>query len=371
MKNVLHIVHTSKMSGAEKVALLLCKNVKATNNYIVCGGNPLKDIYVDNNIKAYAIEYKKSILNTIKELNKIVKTNKIDIIHAHDNRASVYSLILKLVYGYKRVKIVSHIHNSYPWLVKKININKFIDIMTRNKYDFNICCGDTVLKYYLDNAKYISNKKIDSISNCLDTDTVTINEENEIKYFKKYNNIPEDKFIFGFIGRITEQKGLIPFVRKLAEKSELFKDSCFLIIGCGEQEEKLKSLIKNYDIEDLFVFTGYKNDTKDFYKVIDCFFLPSLYEGLPMVLLEAMSYKRAIVSMNVGSIAEVINNKTGVLVDRGNYDKFIEELIKIKNDYTKIGELGKNAYSYIKKNYDISIQAKHVEDLYNKLSKEV
>lgn len=371
MKNVLHIVHTSKMSGAEKVALLLCKNVKSTNNYIVCGGSPLKDIYAGNNIKAYAIDYKKSILNTIRELNNIVKTNEIDIIHAHDNRASIYSLILKRIYRYRKIKIVSHIHNSYPWLAKKININKFIDRITRNKYDFNICCGDTVLKYYLENTKYISNEKIKSIPNCLDTNTVTISEDEEIREFKKCNDIPEDKFVFGFIGRITKQKGLIPFVHKLAEKSEVFKDSCFLIVGVGEQEEELKSLIKNYGIEELFIFAGYKNETKNFYKVIDCFFLPSLYEGLPMVLLEAMSYKRAIISMNVGSIAEVINNRTGVLITKGNYNKFVEELIKIKGEYERISELGKNAHRYIKENYDISIQAKQVEDLYNKLSKEV
>ena len=56
-----------------------------------------------------------------------------------------------------------------------------------------------------------------------------------------------------------------------------------------------------------------------FYPIIDVFFLPSLYEGLPMVLLEAMAFKKAIVSMNVGSISEVIKNgKTGMLIENQN-----------------------------------------------------
>ena len=73
-------------------------------------------------------------------------------------------------------------------------------------------------------------------------------------------------------------------------------------------------MIENLDmgklkLEDIFILTGFQEKVNVFYQIIDVFFLPSLYEGLPMVLLEAMAFKKAVISMNVGSISEVIKNK--------------------------------------------------------------
>ena len=86
-----------------------------------------------------------------------------------------------------------------------------------------------------------------------------------------------------------------------------------------------------------------------------------------MAILEAMAYKKAIVSMDVGSISEVINEDTGILVRNQNYSKFINS-IKILKDNTKlINKYGENAYKYVKEKFNIDIYVDKIEKLYGEL----
>ena len=87
-----------------------------------------------------------------------------------------------------------------------------------------------------------------------------------------------------------------------------------------------------------------------FYPIIDVFFLPSIYEGLPMVLLEAMAFKKAVVSMDVGSINELVTKETGVLVRAGAYKEFIDKLEKVKNNKNIAEKYSINGYNFVQKN---------------------
>lgn len=141
----------------------------------------------------------------------------------------------------------------------------------------------------------------------MDIEGITKVDDIEIEKVIKQYDIPKDKKILGFIGRLSEQKGILPFINEFAKQKDNFKDCKVLLVGDGDQEEKVKALLKDLDIEDMFILTGFQEDVYKFYPIIDVFFLPSLYEGLPMVLLEAMAFKKPIVSMDVGSINEIIN----------------------------------------------------------------
>lgn len=83
-----------------------------------------------------------------------------------------------------------------------------------------------------------------------------------------------------------------------------------------------------------------------------------------MVLLEAMAFKKPIVSMSVGSISEVINNDTGILVNSGDYDKFINELIKIKNNKELSIICGDNAFKIVEEKFSIKNYVKEILNVY-------
>ena len=363
MKKCLHVLPMDKLSGAEKMSLLICKNLKEYEPVVVCGGDNLKSIFEAEGIKTYAINFQRNgILQNAKAVSDIVNAEEIDIIHAHDNTASIVSYISKIRYRLN-CKLISHIHNCYPWL-KSFNKNKMIDSIFRRKYDFNITCGKLVYDFYRKHTSYINSNNTKILSNAIDISDINKRNNREKNELLQKFNIPINKKIIGFVGRISEQKGILPFVKNLNNYKDKFEDCIFLMIGSGDQDDEVKQLVEEYNMKKLFIFTGHQDNIYDFYPIIDVFFLPSLYEGLPMVLLEAMSFKKPVVSMNVGSIHEVIKDN-GYLIETNNYIDFIDKLEALKNEDEKRVEFGKNSFNIIKDNFDIVKYCSDLENIYN------
>lgn len=366
MDKCLHILPMNKISGAEKMALLICKNLKEYEPIVVCGGEVLRKVFSENNIPAYKVDFsKKNILTALKDIDAVIKAHDIKIIHAHDNTASIYGYLVKKIYK-DDVKVISHIHNCYPW-VKDGGINKKIDKFIRKKYDYNIACGSTVYKYYKENTDYFEEDKISILSNAMDIKEIEQYKfENEEELRKEFN-LPRNKKILGYIGRLDEQKAILPFIKALSPHRDRFHDSKILMIGNGYEEQEVKKLVEELKLQDLIVLTGFQNNTYRFYPLMDLFFLPSKYEGLPMVLLEAMAFKKPIVSMNVGSIEEVLGDERGKLIEPGHYEGFIKALIILKDNEGLRKKYGEAGYRYLKENYEIVKYVHRLEGIYRRV----
>ena len=363
----LHVLPMNNLSGAEKLTLILCKNMKEYKPIVVCGGNELKSIFENEGIQTYVIDFaNNNIIKSTKQLKNIVKEQDIKIIHAHDNNASVTSYIAKKLYNLN-VKVISHIHSCYPWLEGKTKTKK-IDTFFRKRYDHNIACGKLVYDYYTKHTNYINNENTTILSNAIDIDEIKKYADINIDDIYLDFNIPKDKIILGFIGRLAEPKGIIPFLNKLSNYKDRFEDCIFLLVGDGPQEIEVKELIKKLGLEDLFIFTGHQDNVYRFYPIIDIFFLPSIYEGLPMVILEAMSFGKPIISMDVGSINEVIRDDyNGSLIRDNDLDKFINTLCNLKHNSKKRSMYSYNATKTIESNYNINVYNKNISNLYDRM----
>ena len=361
----LHILPMDKLSGAEKLVLILCKNMKNYEPIVICGGDTLSNVFKENGIESYSMNFSiKNINYTLSQIKRIIKENEIKVIHAHDNNASINALLAKKIFGLN-VKIISHIHSCYPWL-SSTNKNKIIDYLFRKRYDHNIACGSTVYDFYRENTYYVNQNNTSSLSNAIDVSEIDNIKEDTSQIYNQYN-IPKDKIILGYVGRLIELKGIIPFIKKVKENEDKFQDCRILLVGDGPQEKEIKSLIKELNLEYLFILTGFQSNTYKFYPIIDIFFLTSKYEGLPMVILEAMTFEIPIVSMNVGSINEVVKNDyNGYLVSPQDYDEFLEKLLELKENKKRIEDYGKKSREIIEKNYNIDDYVKKVINIYDK-----
>ena len=349
------------------MALLMCSNLKKYQPIVVCGGESLKKAFDDKGIDTYALSFgKKDLLKTLRSLKSLIKEKNIEILHCHDNTASLYGYMLKKIYMLD-IKVISHIHNCYPW-IKAGGINKKIDGIFRPKYDFNITCGRRVYDFYDKYAPYFNKNKAESLSNAMDIDGITNINFNDVENVRNEFNIPKDKKILGFIGRLSEQKGILPFINEFAKHKKKFQDCKVLLVGNGEQEKQVKELIKQLKIEEYFILTGFQDNIYKFYPIVDIMLLPSLYEGLPMVLLEAMAFKKIVISMNVGSISEVIkDNYNGILVNKNEYNQFIKKIYGLKEQQEFKKFIGKNAYYTIRNNYSIDKYINRLEAIYNEI----
>ena len=108
------------------MALLICSNFNEYEPIVICGGDTLKKVFNNNNINSYSLSFSKTkMFKTLSSMKKIIKQNDVNILHCHDNTASLYGYLVKKLYKLD-VKIISHIHNCYPFL-KEEGINKKID----------------------------------------------------------------------------------------------------------------------------------------------------------------------------------------------------------------------------------------------------
>lgn len=151
----------------------------------------------------------------------------------------------------------------------------------------------------------------------------------------------ENTFYFGCIGRFSQEKGqlFLPEIAKLLAEKQL--DFKILLAGKGPLEKELQLKIKETGTESYFEFLGFVRHSKDFMETIDCLLIPSLWEGLPTVAIEAMASSKAVVAFNVAGNPEVVrNNETGTTVAAYDVQLFAEAMTCLPEDVAKARNMG-------------------------------
>lgn len=157
----------------------------------------------------------------------------------------------------------------------------------------------------------------------------------------------DGKIVISFIGRLIETKGIKYFIKAidLLERDD-FK---VLIVGDGVEYKKLINLAKNLNLQNKIIFTGFRRDIPDILSVTDIFVLPSLSEGLPIALLEAMASECACVVTDIG--LPVKNRETGLVVPPENPSEIAKAIDNLLNDHRLTENLKKNARKYVEENH--------------------
>ena len=195
-----------------------------------------------------------------------------------------------------------------------------------------------------------------------------ITKINEIKSFKKKYKIDKKTLVYGTIARLVKQKSLdtlLDSFKKLKENNN--KKIVLIIVGSGPLKLQLKNYSKNIGIESSVIWIDYIEDVSLFYQSIDIFCLSSLYEGLGLVLLEAMAHKKPIISSNVSAIPEIVTNKQNGLLFKAKDSQLMfqamEKLFnkKIRNKY------GLNGFEKIKTQFTTQKTFEETDKIYKSL----
>ena len=163
----------------------------------------------------------------------------------------------------------------------------------------------------------------------------------------KQKNIKKDGLVhFLFLGLICDNKGIFDVLKTLEEHKNYLQGKIVLHVGGNGQTERLKSTIKQHNLEDLVVFEGWVDKDKKQYllNLADVYLLPSYIEGVPISILEAESYHKPVITTNVGGIPSIVKNHvTGIFVNPGNTEdifKAIKCMTENKNLRRQYGEAG-------------------------------
>ena len=290
----------------------------------------------------------------------LVTKNDINIIQTHGYKESVSGFFLKKIckkpwigfaHGYTNENIKVRLYNK-------------LDSLALRAPDIVVTVSNS-LKNFLANSG-ISERKIRIIYNAIDKDELKPDlSAGEVR--NQYSIRNGDKLV-GVIGRLSPEKGQAVFLhafRKVAEKVPFAKA---IIIGDGQDRERLMNFCSDNGLRDRVIFAGYQNNIANFYQILDLLVLPSFNEGLPNVVLEAMAFRIPVIATSVGGVPEVITDGlNGLLVPPGNSDIMAEKIIELQGN-DKGGEtIRENAYQSLYPRFSPEHRAQQILTLYEEL----
>lgn len=179
--------------------------------------------------------------------------------------------------------------------------------------------------------------------------------------------VQDGKIHFLFLGEIGKRKGVFDILNAISKNRSFFEKKLQLRIGGNRNEKKLLETIKKYELENIVFFEGWVGGEKkiELLNWADLYILPSFNEGLPISILEAMSYGLPIISTPVGGIPEVVKGN-GVLVTPGNI-KEIHDAIKKYIDNPLLIEKERNISLKMVETYLPDFVMNQLKNIYEKL----
>jgi glycosyltransferase involved in cell wall biosynthesis len=212
----------------------------------------------------------------------------------------------------------------------------------------------------------ILQKKIQIISNAIDKEEFGDNLKSSD--LKRSLTILEDNIVVGTIGRLSPEKGHIFLVKAWPEIIKSFPEALLLIVGDGVCMNKLQKLTIELGITGSVLFVGFRSDGRRFFSVFDLMVLPSLDEGLPYVLLEAMICNVPVVATKVGEVPAVTKNgDLASLVKPGCSNAIAKSIINCLEHKDIIVDRTATAYKFILKNYSQKTRTNQIIDVYKQV----
>lgn len=221
-----------------------------------------------------------------KELKRVLKEGNYKIVHSHINTLSVFSLFAAKCAGVP-VRI-AHSHSTTNKKEKNKNLMKqLLRPFSKVFATDYMCCSELAGRWLFGDKEY-DKGNVYLLNNAIDLDKFKYDEVVR-REKRKELNIDDDTLVIGHVGRFVEQKNhrfLIDIFNEVHKQNE---KSILLLVGQGPLMEEIKEKVKSLGIEDSVKFLGQRNDVSELYQAFDVFCLPSLYEGLPVVGVEAQA----------------------------------------------------------------------------------
>lgn len=296
----------------------------------------------------------KDFLSIIR-LRKILKKLNPEILHLHSSKAGSIGRIAgiglkcKVIFTAHGWAFTEGVSLKKRYVFGKIEkfLARFTDyIICVSKYDYKL--AEKIGLFDQCNGKAIQNGvKVPEL------------------YTKPQNNIP----YLSMTARFDNPKNQELLIESLSLLPKSIKYE-FHFIGNGQNYTKCKNMVSKYRLEDRVYFEGFQENVSEFLIKSDINVLISNYEGLPLGLIEAMSYENAIVASDVGGISELTDNKKNGILLTNDVTEIANELNKLLSDTNLIGDYGKKSKAKFEKDFSLSRELNEINDVYLKLVKE-
>ncbi len=166
-------------------------------------------------------------------------------------------------------------------------------------------------------------------------------------------------------GRLSPEKSLDTLISAVPEVLKKCVETRFVIAGEGREKDKLLELAKKLEVDKKIIFAGYRGDLPELIKISSIVVLPSLWEGMPNLLLEAMALKKPVVATDIGGSREIVKNgENGFLVPVRSPEKLAEKIVHLLRNEALCRDMGEKGYRMVKEIFSIELMVKEYEEIY-------
>ncbi|MEW5693354.1 MAG: glycosyltransferase family 4 protein [Candidatus Hydrogenedentota bacterium] len=373
--NIGYFIESSCIAGAQKSLYLLLKYTdKKYNNYVFCPDDgPYFEKFASVSKKVITLNLNKRFdIKEIYRIRNLIKEYNLDIINCQTPKIGIWArlatfflldkpYIIMTIHGFGfRAYLERTKTGFYDRTRKRILfiLERFLDLFT----DYFIFVSKNDYEKSIKNSFYPTPKMryIPNGIELIDPLTITIPKE-----IKKNN---KDIFRVGYIGRFSIQKSVSVLVKACIELlKENYNIECILV-GDGEEKEKIISLIEGSGYKNKFIFTGEVFDVMPYIKTFDTLVLPSLWEGLPHILIEAGLLGIPAIASDVDGNKEIIiDGYNGFLFPSNDINSLKSRLKILIDNPNKLYEFSINIKDTITKYFDITKVINSYETFYNTL----
>ncbi len=383
--NILILLHGYRFySGIEQVTFTLLRhlNREKFNPYVVVSKDgPAKDYLEQNGIETFVIPlecdwipgkrqfywYLKEIRKRVEELQKIIETRNINLIHTHLTHVIDGAIAAK----WANIPHVWHVHDPFEWDYKRFSgymspegFGLFIDEMS----DAIVPISDAVKKTFIN---YVPETKMPVICNGIDLKQFNINRKNGTGSFRKKLSVRADDILVSSVSRVSPEKKFEDLIEAASLVLKKEKNVKFAVVGefvLPHYAEKLRSLISALKLDENFVLCGSVDDLFSVYRDTDVFVSCSEWEGNSLVCLEAMALAKPVIATECGGPEEIIvDNETGYLVPVNSPEEISTAVSKLVGDPDSRRKMGIKGRERVLSYFTADQYARKFELLYQRL----
>ena len=369
---MLHFIASDGLYGAESVVLNL--SMQLQDNYrqtavigcIVSSDNENNALYnraVELGLETVKIVIaNKKLLTDLPKAAKQISALKIDIIHSHGYKPSVYGFVIAKL---KAIKIMATCHLWFELANKPLKTKVLVSLeLLFYKWFSKVVGVSEPIKQVLI-TKGVPERLVDVVPNGVDINVM----DNRFVTREKIRtslDIADDTFVLINSGRLTKQKAqsiIVDAAKILREKNINF---LVLIVGEGELQAALAIQISKLGLEHNIKMLGFCSNIDEMLVAADCFVMPSIDEGMPMSLLEAVAAEVPVVSTHVGDIEKLIQHQeSGIVMPLNDANALADAVIELKEHPDLATRFSKNAKQKMQAIYSSETMAKAYSAIYS------
>jgi glycosyltransferase involved in cell wall biosynthesis len=365
--NLLYVITKLELGGAQTQVLSLIRHLDKGKFRLFLftskGGFLVAEALAINNLTVYTSTWLERPINPFKdllaliEIYRFIKKNNIEIVHTHSSKAGILgrlaAQLAKITAGGKKSLTTTARRNSVRKIVHTVHgwsFNEYQSSLARGLYIFlerfvGRFTDTLIVVSDWDKRKGLENKIGKDDTYALIRYGINFDEfQVRARSLKQDLGMDVDDLVVGMIACFKPQKAPQDFIKVAASVHKILPEVKFLLVGDGVLRKDIERLIYAYNLQTRVILTGWRQDIPGILSVIDVFVLTSLWEGLPISVLEAMASSKPVIATHTGGVTEVLaEGRGGFIVPAHDTGAMTDRLVSVLKNETLRNQMGQNA----------------------------